>query len=168
MGLGYETIYFAKKGRKVIAIDKEGYFLSRIKKNLEGQVKVLKSCMPYGILPNQKFALVILSNILQFLTFEESIFLCKRVYELIPSGSFVLIRVHSNKHSYSNKSHKKNCKFKHFFSKTDFKLLFPLKKYEIIYFSNYTRKFSNREISLFGLENEVITKHSYTLIVKKK
>jgi len=168
-GLGSEAIYFAENGRKVYAVDKEIYFLNRIKATSKNKIETVESKMPEGILPNEIFALVILSNILHFLTHAESISLCKKIEKLMVAGSFALVRVHSKKHPYSKIVHEKNGKFKHFFSSKEVKELFPSKDYEMIFFSSYHRKFSKKEVAIMGLENGGLNlKDGYTMIVKKK
>jgi SAM-dependent methyltransferase len=168
-GLGREAIYFSSRGRKVYAVDKEKYFLNRIKAISKNKIETIQSKMPRGFLPKDNFALVILSNILHFLSHSESISVCKKVAKLMGSGSYALIRVHSKKHPYSNINHEKNGKFKQFFSLKEVKGLFSFKDFELIFFSNYQRKFSPKEVAIMGLENGAVNfKDGYTMIVKKK
>ncbi|MBK9716802.1 MAG: methyltransferase domain-containing protein [Saprospiraceae bacterium] len=169
IGLGSEAIYFSEKGRKVFAVDKEVYFLDRIKEISKNNIVAFESKMPEGILPNETFALVILSNILHFLNYSDSISVCNKITKLMVAGSFALVRVHSKKHPYSKLAHEKNAKFKHFFSSKEVKELFPSKNFEMIFFSTYQRKFSSKEVAIMGLENGAINfKDGYTMIVKKK
>lgn len=169
VGLGCESLYFSSQGRKVYAIDKEIYFLNRINSISKNEIETVVSILPKGQLPIDKFALVILSNILHFLTYSDCISICKKVKKLMVVGSFVLVRVHSKKHPYSKVTHKKNGKFKHFFSSKELKELFPPKDFEIMFFSNYCRKFSSNEIAIMGLENdETNFKDGYTMIVRMK
>jgi SAM-dependent methyltransferase len=168
-GLGSEAIYFSSKGRNVYAVDKEIYFLNRIKKISKNKIETIESKMPSGILPEDNFALIILSNILHFLSYNEGISLCNKVAKKMSEGSYALVRVHSNRHPYSKSAHEKNCKFKHFFSSKEVKGLFPPNDFELIFFSNYTRKFSNNEVAIMGLEDGAVNfKDGYTMIVKRK
>lgn len=169
VGLGSEALYFTSKGRKVYAVDKEIYFLNRLKTIAKNKIKTFESRMPEGALPNEPFALVLLSNILHFLTFADSLTLCSRISKLMFTGSYALVRVHSKKHPYSKIIHEKNAKFLHFFSSKEVKQLFPPTDFELIFFSNYKRRFSNNEVTLMGLESGVVhLKDGYTMIVKKK
>lgn len=169
IGLGSEAIYFSSKGRKVYAVDKEFYFLNRIKAISKNKIETIESKMPEGVLPNDNFALVILSNILHFLSYTDSISVCKKVSMLMIPRSLALVRVHSKKHPYSKVNHEKHAKFKHFFSSKEVKELFLSKDFEVIFFSNYQRKFSNYEVALMGLENGAANlKYGFTMIVKKK
>jgi hypothetical protein len=171
VGLGCDTLYYAEKKRQVVALDKETYFLERIQK-ISGNnpnIVTVKSKLPKGPLPQNQYALIVLSNILHFFSLEDGKKLCKRISPLLQRKGYLMLRVHSSKHPYADCTHKKNKHFNHFFSEKEVTSLFPEKKFETIYFSDCRRKFSNAEIEIMGLQQELVKeKAGYILLLKKR
>jgi cyclopropane fatty-acyl-phospholipid synthase-like methyltransferase len=170
-GLGSEVIYFLEKKRKVTALDKEPIYLNKLMERTSNCKNLIcyHATLPEGKLPEKRFSLIIMSNILHFLDFKGIKAVCSMLPSFLNKNGIILFRAHSKDHPYAVPGHPKHSRIKYFFSEKEIKNLFNEKRYDILFFSNYHRRFSDFEIKLQGLEND-ITKHKagFTAIFKMR
>lgn len=133
-------VEFSKSGKEIFALDNDSSQLDFLDKRINaygtmdpGKIHLLNLTIPIDKLPEKKFSVVIMSDIIHFFTLEDS---RKLVEELIPrtiKGSLIYIRVHSRKHTYNNPLDPEiHNYFKHFFSPEDLNNLFDKKYFECL------------------------------------
>jgi 2-polyprenyl-3-methyl-5-hydroxy-6-metoxy-1,4-benzoquinol methylase len=166
-GLGFESAYFAKSGRQVIALDSEESLLKKVAAMSDNITPVLSN-MPDGEIPAQNYALCIISNLMHFMRLEDNLKLCHRVSEVVKPGGCIAVRMHSTEHPYADVQHPKNKKIAHFFNKEEMESLFDSNKFTCLYLSHCTRDLNQQEVKLFGYSaGQDYQKSSYSMLVRK-
>jgi SAM-dependent methyltransferase len=133
-------VELSKSGKEIFAVDNDSSQLDFLDKRISAygatnpdKIHLLNLTIPTDKLPEKKFSVVIMSDIIHFFTLKDS---QKLVDELIPrttKGSLIYVRVHSKKHSYNDPSDPEiHDYFKHFFSPKDLENLFDEKYFECL------------------------------------
>ena len=110
-------------------------------KNDIGNINLLDITLPSEELPDVRFALIVLSNILHFFEMVD----CKKIVEQLEKrtlpGSLIYISVHSTKYYMNNPENPDNNEyFKHYFSQEDLDTLFSASTFEKIYSADIQRQ----------------------------
>lgn len=132
---------FINSDREIYAIDNEQLQLDYLKKRViqEDKAKLNKwhfknINFPDDPLPNKKYSLIILSNILHFFTLEQGREIGKKLVEFTKKGSMIFIGVHSKKYYMNDpKNPNNNEYFKHYFTVKDLEKIFPKALFERVY-----------------------------------
>lgn len=148
---------FATSGRELIAIDNDQLQLDFMKKRLlelspenSGKWKFHRNTFPKDKIPNNKYTLIVLSNILHFFTLKDCIKIGKQLLDHCSKGTLVYVCVHSYRHYHNNPDDPdNNSYFKHYFTYADLEKAFPKELFEIIYQADVSR-------NLPKLEREII------------
>jgi len=137
-GLGFSTVYYAKKGFKVTAVDKDPFY----EKDLLRRIKKMSLCDEKNIqfinedilnlnLEGEKYSVIILENILHFLKPKE----CKKVFKfiekVIENNGLCFIKAHHISHP-DNKNINDESYFKQFFSEDSLLKYIDEAKFEIL------------------------------------
>ncbi|MFM9948398.1 MAG: class I SAM-dependent methyltransferase [Saprospiraceae bacterium] len=141
-------IEYSITNRDIYAVDNEKYQLEKLHqrildytKNDIRNITLLNITLPNEELPDVRFALIILSNILHFFEIVD----CKKIIEQLEKrtlpGSLIFISVHSTKYYMNNPENPDNNEyFKHYFSQEDLDSLFKAAIFERIYSADIQRQ----------------------------
>jgi ubiquinone/menaquinone biosynthesis C-methylase UbiE len=172
---------FASTDKELIAIDNEQFQLDFLNRRLEQQNpekkdnwSFLNQTFPKDSLPDKRYSLIILSNILHFYTFQECIKIGEPIKQKASKGTLVYVAVHSDRHYTNNpKDPNNNIYFKHFFKITDLAKVFPSIHFERLYCAEIERSDSKMERDLISawldeyLKSEGITDPKEIALEKK-
>ena len=163
---------YTSTGRVLFAVDKERYQLDALKERAVHQDNNIENwnfiniTFPEEPIPSNKYAIIILSNILHFFTLEK----CHEIIEMLMSfmepGTLVYLCVHSDKSYLNDPTFPDSTMFfKHFFSEEDLDSIFKQTEFEKLYFakvqwvhSKLEKKISSEMISQIDnhIENDLI------------
>ena len=144
---------YARKGRKVVALDNEPLQLDLLKQRLLKEPehdlnnwKFVLADFPATPLPNEVYSVIIFSNLLHFFTLEQCVGIGKQILVNTKLGSLIFIKVHSDKH-YCNSPDdpERTSHFKHFFAPTDLDLVFVKEEFERIYLAQIDQPYSSED-----------------------
>ncbi len=142
---------YANSDRTLYAADNDEMQLDFLKKRAEGisNLNKWKFCLlnfPEDQFPEDKYSVVILSNILHFFTIKECTKIENIIGSLLEKGTMIYISVHSSKF-YANDPDDPNNNdyFKHYFTIEDIENLFSKEKYEYVYIAEIQKVDSMRE-----------------------
>ena len=144
---------FSGSDRELIAIDNEQMQLDFLKKRLmqlnpEKSINwnFLNSNFPEDGLPDKRYALMIISDLLHFYSLDDNMKIGKLLAKKSNTGTMIFVRVHSDKY-YANDpgSPDNHDYFKHYFSVPDLQKIFPEREFETIYLSQVTKKYPKEE-----------------------
>jgi SAM-dependent methyltransferase len=173
VGLGYETAYYLKKGAKVDAIDVDNRVLELLESKCAGYKRQLKTWnykVPFAQETplKEKYDLVIVSNVLHFLTYNDILICLEQLFKLVADNGFILLRAHTKDHPYNDPLHPKKANYHYFFQSEDIGLLFPPDSFQTLYLSKYFRIYNNQECDIFGYDakNQPF-KNGLTAIMRK-
>lgn len=150
---------FATSDRELIAIDNDEMQLDFMKNRLlelcaenSNQWKFLSNTFPNDGIPKNKYALIVLSNILHFYSLNDCIKIGKQLLESCSKGTLIYVCVHSHRH-YKNAPNDpdNNEYFKHFFTNPDLEKVFPKELFEIIYQADVSRKLPKLELEIANI-----------------
>jgi SAM-dependent methyltransferase len=134
---------FASTPKEIIAIDNEQFQLDYLKKRIENEDlaklenwNFLLYNFPNDGLPDKKYSLMILSNILHFYSLNDCIEIGQLIAQKSSIGTLVYVGVHSDKFYANNpKDPNNNEYFKHYFTINDLEKVFPNHSFERVYYS---------------------------------
>jgi SAM-dependent methyltransferase len=173
VGLGYETAYFLRKGAFVDAIDADKKVIKELERRCGSYLSHLTTfnlSVPFtkNNPLTQKYDLIILSNILHFLEYQQIRKCIEQINPFLKKNGFIILRAHSKKHIYNSHNHPKKKEYKYFFSLDDLGVLFSDKLFRQYYSTEYFRIYNEQECELFGYnKNEKRSKHGVIAILKK-
>jgi len=173
VGLGYETAYYLQRGASVDALDMDARVLELLAKNCSrysDRLTTLHYHIPFEN-PNAlwaKYDLIIVSNILHYMHYEEIGHCLSQLAGLLSSNGFILIRSHSKQHPYNDPKHIKKETYQYFFSLQDIAGFFSPAEFQVIYNADYYRTYNRLECRIFGYDyKKGPFKYSITSILKK-
>ncbi len=132
---------YAQMGRKLYAIDSDKSQLDALRNRALGisanelkNWQFLNLSFPDDKLPEDSYAVIILSNLLHFFNLEECRKIEAAIREISRKGTLIYIVVHSHRYYSNNPSNPDNFEyFKHYFTKQELIDLFPLINYEAVF-----------------------------------
>jgi SAM-dependent methyltransferase len=139
---------YSRTKRDIYAVDNEKYQLETLHQRIVnytendiGQINLLDITLPNEELPNVKFALVILSNILHFFEMVGCTKIVEQLEKRTLQGSLIYISVHSTKYYMNTPENPDNNEyFKHYFKQEDLDTLFTGDTFEKIYLADIQRQ----------------------------
>ena len=173
---------FINTDRDIYALDNEQIQLDLLKKRViqENKAKLDKwhfknINFPDDLLPDRRYSLIILANILHFFSIEECLEIGKKIVELTETGSMIYIVVHSQKYYLNDpKNPKNNAYFKHYFTTKDLEKIFPKNLFERVYSAEIEKMDTQRDKEITSrwldksLESDGITDPRHKASIKKK
>lgn len=164
-------IEYSITNRDIYAIDNEKYQLEKLHQRILDytpnnirNINLLNITLPNEELPDARFALIILSNILHFFEMADCVKIIDQLEKRTLPGSLVYVCVHSTKYYMNDPENPDNNEyFKHYFSQQDLDTLFRAGIFERIYSADIQRKESMIERSIVdkwidkNLDHEKIT-----------
>lgn len=170
VGFGGDTAYFLTKGAKVDAVDADSDILNLLSYKCSAykeKITTIQMDLP-SINLNKQYDIIIVSNILHYLDFNQISAVLKYIICHLKQNGFIVFRSHSKKHPYNSIEHPKKEIYKYFFSKDDLTLFFPTEIFSLYYISEYYRKYNKLECELFGYDiKELNYKFSISAIFRK-
>ncbi|MBK9982819.1 MAG: class I SAM-dependent methyltransferase [Saprospiraceae bacterium] len=150
LGLGIDSIHFAKKGHKVFAVDNDDVLIKLFEikiKEYEVQfhskldIEILNQSYPNIIIPETKLSLIIASNLFHFFDIETVRQSIIGLDKYLVQNSMIYIQVHSVNHPSNDlsKGDERFKHFKHYFKKEEVINLFYELNYDTIYVSEYNK-----------------------------
>ena len=140
-GQSHFLVDFASTEKDIIAIDNEQFQLNYLKARLEQQNpekkekwSFLNQTFPKDGLPDRKYSLIILSDILHFFSLGECIKIGELIKRKSSAGTLIYVRVHSHKYYMNDpQDPNNNDYFKHYFRVSDLEKVFPNNQFERLY-----------------------------------
>lgn len=155
IGCGQTTFLFdyINTNRNLIGIDNDQYQLDLLKSRLDalpnarGRMEMLNLNLISDDLPSETYSVVFLANILHFFNLAQCRTLITQLKLNLVKGSFIFVRVHSDKYYANDPSNPENNEyFKHYFTLADLDNLFIPAGFERLLFTETERLFSKKEM----------------------
>jgi SAM-dependent methyltransferase len=156
--------YAGIPGRKLIGIDNEAFQLKKLRSRMTEMAgaaseewALVSSDIQHDPLPDGKYAMVILYNILHFFSLKECAEILKKLNEHLIAGSLISICVHSTKYYKNDPANPHNNEyFKHYFTQEDLDLLFTPKNFERLYRADIERIYGKKDQEVSEIWGEKI------------
>ena len=156
--------YAGIPGRKLIGIDNEAFQLKKLRSRMTEMAgaaseewALVSSDIQHDPLPDGKYAMVILYNILHFFSLKECAEILKKLNEHLIAGSLISICVHSTKYYRNDPTDPHNDEyFKHYFTQEDLDLLFTPKNFERLYRADIERIYGKKDQEVSEIWGEKI------------
>lgn len=145
---------FATTTRRLFALDNEPFQLALLKQRVLAEPDAtienwhfLGASFPDEPLPDQKYALIVLSNLLHFFTLSECLTTSASILPYTVQGSLVYVKVHSHRHYVNRPDNPARFDyFKHYFTAQDLERIFRPEDFERIYLAEIDKLDSAAEI----------------------
>lgn len=136
-GQGKDSIFLAKHGLGIVAIDSSEIAIKQLKKNIRanklGGIKVIEEDINKYPIPENKFDFIISINALHFLSRKDIFILLRKIKKGLKKDGIVILSSFTNKDSAYRR---KGVKIKYFFKAGEISRFF--KKFKIISYSEKT------------------------------
>lgn len=150
---------FSTSGRELIAIDNDEMQLDLMKKRLlefspenSNKWQFHSNTFPNDKVPNNKYSLIVLSNILHFYSLKDCIKIGEKLLEHCSKGTLIYVCVHSYRHYKNNPNDpSNNTYFKHYFTNADLERVFPKESFEIIYQADVSKNLPKLELEIIDV-----------------
>lgn len=151
-GQSHFLIEFSRGTRKLYGLDNDAYQLQKLHEHITayaGAPRCAVELVPFRLLqdrlPDEQFAVVVLSNILHFFDLVGCRQVVQQISDRTAAGSLVYLKVHSVAyHGNDPADPDNNAYFKHFFTQQDVDALFE-PQYERIYAANLTCRITKKD-----------------------